>query len=75
VITAPAATKQYSPSVTPQTIVALAPIDAPRRTYVGRYSALRDTALLGFITFVNTMDGPQNTSSPSSTPSYNDTLF
>ena len=34
VTTAPAPTKQYAPSVTPQTIVALAPIVAPRRTSV-----------------------------------------
>ena len=67
--TAPAPTKAYSPSVAPQTIVALAPMDAPRRTSVRRYSFLRDTWLRGFITFVNTIDGPQNTSSSSSTPS------
>ena len=69
VITAPAPIKQYSPSVDPQTIVALAPIDAPRRTSVRRYSFRRDTWLRGFITFVNTIDGPQNTSRSSSTPS------
>ena len=34
VTTAPAATKQYSPSSLPHTMVALAPIDAPRRTIV-----------------------------------------
>ena len=34
-----------------------------------RYSFLRDTWLRGLRTFVNTIDGPQNTSSSSSTPS------
>ena len=68
-ITAPAPTNAYSPSVTPQTIVAFAPIDVPRLTNVRRYSCLRDTCERGFMTFVNTMDGPQNTSSSSSTPS------
>ena len=57
--------KLYSPSVTPQTIVALAPIEAPRRTSVGRYSDLRETWLRGLITLVNTQLGPQNTSSSS----------
>ena len=50
-------------------MVAFAPMVAPRRTSVRRYSCLRDTALRGFMTFVNTIDGPQNTSSSSSTPS------
>src|SRR5689334_553956 len=75
VTTAPAPTKQYSPSVVPQTIVAFAPIDEPRRTSVLRYSFLRDTWLRGFITLVNTIDGPQKTSSSRMTPSYNETLF
>src|SRR5437899_6697965 len=69
VTTAPAPMKAYSPSVTPQTIVAFAPIDTPRFTSVTRYSCLRDTWLRGFITLVNTHDGPQNTSSSSVTPS------
>src|SRR3954466_9861368 len=56
-------------------MVALAPMDAPRRTRVRRYSFFRDTWLRGFITFVNTIDGPQNTSRSSSTPSYSETLF
>jgi hypothetical protein len=60
--------KQYSPSVTPQTIVALAPIDAPRRTTVALYSFLRSTWLRGFTTFVNTADGPRNASSSTVTP-------
>src|SRR5262245_8053824 len=75
VTTAPAATNAYSPSVTPHTTVALAPIVAPRRTSVRAYSCLRETWLRGLTTFVNTMDGPQNTSSSRITPSYNDTLF
>src|SRR4051812_3428286 len=68
-ITAPAPMKQYSPSVVPHTMVALAPIEAPRRTSVVRYSFFRDTWLRGFMTFVNTMEGPQNTSASSTTPS------
>ena len=36
-------TKLYSPSVTPQTMVAFAPIELPRRTSVLRYSFLRET--------------------------------
>ena len=55
--------------VAPQTTVALAPMLAPRRTRVRRYSSFRLTWLRGFTTFVNTIDGPQNTSSSSSTPS------
>ena len=69
VTTAPAPMNEYSPSVEPQTMVAFAPIDAPRRTSVARYSFFRDTWLRGFMTFVNTIDGPQNTSSSSTTPS------
>src|SRR5688572_8803396 len=69
VTTAPAPTKLYSPSVTPQITVAFAPMELPRRTTVRRYSFRRETWLRGFTTFVNTMDGPQNTSSSSSTPS------
>ncbi len=67
--TAPAPMKAYSPSVTPQTIVAFAPIEPPRLTSVFMYSCLRETWLRGFSTFVNTHDGPQKTSSSSSTPS------
>src|SRR5215470_10975060 len=58
VTTAPAATKQYSPNVAPQTTVALAPIDAPRLTSVRRYSCLRVTWLRGLMTLVKTMEGP-----------------
>ncbi len=54
--------------VCPQTMVALAPMLAPRFTSVARYSCLRDTWLRGLITLVNTIDGPQNTSSSSTTP-------
>src|SRR3954452_15867313 len=56
-------------------MVAMATMDTPRRTRVRRYSCLRDTSLRGFITLVNTHDGPQKTSSSSSTPSYTETLF
>ena len=38
---APAAMKQYSPREFPQTMVALAPMDAPRLTTVSRNSSLR----------------------------------
>src|SRR5213079_1476563 len=69
VTTAPAPINAYSPRVTPQTIVAFAPIEPPRFTSVRRYSFLRGTWLRGFITLVNTQEGPQNTSSSSSTPS------
>src|SRR2546427_1476564 len=69
VTTAPAPMNAYSPSVTPQTIVAFAPIEPPRFTTVRRYSFLRDTWLRGFMTLVNTHEGPQKTSSSSSTPS------
>src|SRR5207245_4524052 len=68
VTTAPAPMNAYSPSVTPHTIVALAPMDAPRRTSVRRYSCLRDTWLRGLSTLVKTHEGPQNTSSSNSTP-------
>ena len=67
--TAPAPMKQYSPSVEPQTTVALAPIDAPRRTSVAWYSDFRETWLRGFMTLVNTQLGPQKTSSSRVTPS------
>src|SRR5690606_276545 len=57
VTTAPAPTKQYSPRECPHTMVALAPIDAPRPTGVGRYSCLRETWLRGFETLVKTQLG------------------
>ena len=60
--TAPAPTKAYSPSVMPHTMVALAPIVAPRRTRVRRYSSLRATAARGLWILVKTMLGPQNRS-------------
>ncbi len=55
--------------VTPHTTVALAPIEAPRRTTVGRYSCLRMTCERGLITLVKTIDGPQKTSSSKVTAS------
>ena len=60
--------KQYSPNVVPQTMVALAPIVAPFLTRVGRNSLLRSISARGFMTLVNTQDGPQNTPSSSVTP-------
>src|SRR5207244_4054984 len=75
VTTAPAPMNAYSPSVTPQMIVALAPIELPRFTSVRRYSFLRGTWLRGFITLVNTQEGPQKTSSSSSTPSQMEQVF
>ena len=65
----------YSPTVCPQTIVALAPIVAPRLTKVGRNSSFRSTSARGLLTLVKTQDGPQNTPSSSVTPLYSDTLF
>src|SRR6478736_5831567 len=67
--------KAYSPIVMPQTIVALAPIEAPFFTRVCLYSLFLAIALRGLITLVNTMEGPRNTSSSQSTPVYMDTLF
>src|SRR5215207_829429 len=57
----------------PQTIVALAPTDAPRRTNVRDSS--HPPVARGLRSFVNTADGPTNASSSSSTPAYTDTLF
>src|SRR5262245_8619371 len=59
----------------PQTMVQLAPRVAPCRTRVGRSSSMRRIALRGLNTLVNTIDGPQNTSSSRVTPSYTETLF
>src|SRR3954465_12241570 len=50
--TDPAPTNAYSPSVVPQMMVAFAPMEAPRRTSVRRYSDFRDTWLRGFMTLV-----------------------
>src|SRR5262249_23537677 len=69
VTTAPAPMNAYSPIVWPQTIVAFAPIVAPRRTSVCLNSCFRDTWLRGLMTFVNTIEGPQNTSSSRTTRS------
>jgi len=73
--TAPAPTTAYAPIDVPHTIVALAPIVAPRPTRVGSNSVLRDTCARACLTLVNTHDGPRNTSGSSVTPSYSDTLF
>ena len=67
--TAPAPMKLYSPSVTPQTMVALAPIVDPRLTQVRWNSCLREISLRGLITLVNTQLGPQKVSSSRMTPS------
>src|ERR1700690_2079411 len=67
VTTVPAATNAYSPIVTPLTIVALAPMVAPRPTTVGSIMALRLTDARGVPTFVNTAEGPTNTSGSSVT--------
>src|SRR5262245_1992842 len=61
--------------VTPHTMVLLAPSVAPHLTSVGRSSSRRLISLRGLYTFVNTIDGPQNTSSSRVTPSYTETLF
>src|SRR5229473_737809 len=61
--------------VTPQTTVELAPSDAPWRTSVRLYSFFRATWLRGLVTLVNTIEGPQNTSSSRITPVYTETLF
>jgi hypothetical protein len=63
VTTEPALINAYYSISFPQTIVAFAPIEAPFFTVVLAYSAFRFMALLGFITFVKTIDGPKNTSS------------
>jgi 23S rRNA pseudouridine2605 synthase len=70
VTTEPAPTKANSPMSCPQTIVAFAPIVAPFLTIVLAYSFFLLIALLGFITFVNTIDGPKKTSSSQVTPVY-----
>src|SRR5262249_31247341 len=68
VTTEPAAMKQYSPSTWPQTMVALAPIVAPRLTRVWRNSLFRSISARGLLTLVNTQEGPQKTPSSSVTP-------
>ena len=69
VTTAPAAMNADSPIVTPQTIVAFAPMVAPWRTTVGSMLARRSTVARGLRTFVNTAEGPTNTSASRATPS------
>src|SRR5438067_7174925 len=59
---------------TPQTMVAFAPIDAPRPTTVG-ITSQSVAAARGYRSFVNTAPGPTNTSSSIVTPLYTDTLF
>src|SRR4051794_9358165 len=61
--------------VEPQTIVAFAPMLAPRHTRVVAYCPRRTICERGLVTLVKTHDGPQKTSSSSSTPSYSETLF
>jgi hypothetical protein len=68
VTTDPAPTKLYCPRVCPHTMVALAPMLAPRITTVSRYSSRREMWERGFNTLVNTEEGPQKTSSSSITP-------
>src|SRR5690349_19947583 len=67
--TAPAPTNAYSPIVTPQITVALAPMVAPFLTWVATYSARRDTCARACTTLVNVHDGPRKTSSSIVTPS------
>ena len=69
VTTAPAPIKQYFPRLFPQTIVALAPMDAPFPTIVFLYSSFLTISDLGLITLVNTHEGPQKTLSSRVTPS------
>src|SRR5207244_9570096 len=62
------------PVSSPHTIVALAPMLAPRRTRVGTTSHSSDEAR-GWRSLVNTADGPTNTPSSRTTPRYTDTWF
>src|ERR1041384_6876282 len=73
VTTLPAATKARSPTVTPQTTVAFAPIDAPTRTRVATSSV--GNALRGRRSFVKVAFGPTKTSSSSTTRSHTWTPF
>src|SRR3972149_11376415 len=65
----------YLPMVVPHTIVEFAPMVAPLLTRVGRNSCFLSIKALGLYTLVNTIDGPQNTSSSRVTPLYMETLF
>ena len=69
VTTAPAPTIEYFPIFVPHTIVALAPTEHPFSNTVFLNSSFRTTNALGFITFVNTQDGPKKTSSSTTRPS------
>src|SRR5256885_13923222 len=75
VTTAPAPKKACAPISQPHTIVAFAPMVAPRPTRVAWYSPLRFTKARGLLTLVNTTEGPTKTSSSRMTPSYSETLF
>src|SRR5215510_6376510 len=75
VTTAPAPTNAYLPISMPHRIVEFAPREAPLRTSVRRYSSRRLTWLRGLTTLVNTIEGPQNTSSSRIQPVYTLTLF
>ena len=61
--TEPAPINAYRPTVTPQTMVAFAPIVHPRFNWVVSYSECRFTCERGLVTFVRTHEGPRNTSS------------
>ena len=69
VTTAPAATNAHAPIVTPQRIVAFAPIVAPARTGVVSKRSLRGKSARGRLTFVKVAGGPTKTPSSSRTPS------
>ena len=75
VTTLPAPTIANSPISIPHRIVALAPIVAPCRISVGANSDCRLILARGFRTFVNTQDGPRNTSDSKVTPEKMETLF
>jgi hypothetical protein len=67
VTTEPAATIDERPSTVPQTMVALAPIEAPSWTAVG-VTVHAPAEARGRRSLVNTALGPTNTSEPSTTP-------
>src|SRR4051812_1365864 len=73
--TAPAPTMHARPSVTPQTIVALAPMLACSSTTVGTTVQSVPEDARGTRSFVKVAFGPTNTSSAMVTPWYTDTPF
>ena len=75
VTTAPAPTNAYEPISFPQTIVQLAPKDAPFPIRVNLYSSFLSINERGLKTFVKTALGPIKTSSSIFKPSYKETLF